>query len=388
MQKVRNASRKRDQQSVLPVVNDAYIPKFNNNILFLLSLRDKRIRKIIEEDNIKITNINYNSLNYTGGNSILSTGIWNKENLVLMNLSKSTFNAHGLIYDSRFTFDYDLRFYTNLNTLHIRNSKRVYLSSFNKQTLDCLILDTVNTIYTDYTENIKINSLKLKNIKISFKLFLEVISICRPKNITLIDIELEECSKFDLKIFRNTLKSLELNSFYTKNSFIDKITFDLIIKDTVYYAYIDSNVVSVFMNNGTIVMIPEDVKCSSYKHQNNFDNIPVSYFNIVEALYITNQIQVKLLSNNMPRLKYLALKNIYIDGQIIDNIRDSVKFIKIENCTFKNTCFYTFINRVGKNLRYIGCSTTEMPLDSISYIKRHVSKCQVLISATIFFYVK
>lgn len=325
----------------------------NSDLIFLCAPFDKRIAELI---------------NYKKSTPIKS-----------MTNPHHRYTATHLEYSSHLPFDFDLRFYTHLAHLRVVGSRKLHLSSFNNRLFQHLILDSVQTVETA-SENFSVQVLELANMTVDPS---TLIAICRGASPSTLILRNTGCSGISPSEFYHVcsaLSGLGLACLEVINSFLDFETFRRLVTTCSIrqYAFIYDNIEVVMKIKSTGVRFCKPERELSFHGAEDFETI--------EGLTLSAPENKLFLTHEMPHLKYLKLENIVIDSSFAKTVRP-LRGLLLINCTFRNLSFYDMFRKLSPSLRFVRFHNTEIPLDSGVFLRNTLSRCQVVISETISFYV-
>lgn len=356
MQRVRNLARKKEAApACAPRSPSPRRLEVNNNVLFLLSFHDARIAELV---GVKHT--------------------FRRHNMVLHGTPTTGFHYEC---DTPLAFQYNLRFYTNLKRIEILSSRKVYMKSFNNMRIDAVTLGSVRCIDTEGAEGIRIGVLALKNLTIGLQTFVSLVKTTHPLGLVLEDVKCPDTHHSGLWRVFKALTSLEIVSLDVFSSFIDLELFRGVVNrlEIKHFSY---------MNEGPVSLLKTRTPYSSTCFVDRLHPL-VSRQDLerIESLHIGSQDGVGCFSYPMPLLKCIKIDNVTIDDSLIKTL-GPVRKVSLDGCAFKTVSFYDFIRWVSKTLRYISFRKTEIPLDGFFFMKKALSRCQVVVSGVKSFYIE
>jgi hypothetical protein len=265
-----------------------------------------------------------------------------------------------------------------MRRIEILSSRKVYVRSFNNMCIESIILNAVKKIDTDGVDNVKVGTLTLKNMTIDSLAFISLIRATRPLGLVLEDVKCSNAHHTDFWLIFRALASLRILSLDIFNSFIDFELFRGIVRKLgiKHFSYMSEQPISLFRARTS-----HPSTCFIDQQYIFVDNIER-----VENLHICNQESVGCLSHPMPLLRCIKIDNVAIDDSLIRAL-GPIRKISLSNCTFRTVCFYDFIRWVSKTLRYISFRRTEIPLDGFAFMKKVLSRCQVVVFDVTSFYI-
>lgn len=356
MQRVRDLSRKREQDAPEPRCR-ARLQKLalSSDILFLLSPHDRRIARMTGNDGVPVRR------------SMITSG--------------DAFREPYLEFSSAAAFRLDLRFYKNLRRLEIVRSKRVHLSSLNDMHIDSLALDAVGAVCCDNAFGLSIFSLALRNMELPADDFVRIVAACRPSALTIENIACPGLSHSGLWRACEAVAAAPLLCLEVFDSFIDLAAFQNIVEAAGlrHFSFIQGRLSLAYRTRSPGLSI-----CCAH---NALLSMPPDSFRGIEALCIPDQGCMHFLGLKMPRLRYLKIEGAAIDAGHTRMLGPSIQAVVLAGCTFKNLAFYDFVRRLSAGLRFISFHQSEFPLDSFSFMKEKLSRCQVVVAGAISFYI-
>ena len=230
----------------------------------------------------------------------------------------------SLSSDCALPFNLDIKFFRKLKTLEIKNSKKLYLSSLNNSSLDCLKLENLKHFSFDACYSIKIFKVVLRNMIVDYPNLINLITISNVKHLVFRNVKMENYSENLETEFYNSILKSKILSFDTRNSFVCFDLFRKIIlnKKIASFHFRSNSDITAYKSIGT--------KLNYCVLKSNDQILTASYFKTVEILCLISQNSLFALQFDIPFLIQIHLENISIDSSIIK------KFPKFKSAIFSN----------------------------------------------------
>lgn len=330
MQKLNEVKRKNVVIKIENKKNTLDCKKINNDILYKISCITPNIYRVLP----KLYNV-----------------ILNKDNIIRLKVDGTL----------KFTPELDFFNYKNIQHLHLKDLRTIKLKN-SKIYLNCFILESIDTIDFIFNSEIKTQKLILNNCKMKPDNFYDLLDKLKPKALVLNHINLIGYDDNCTKIFKliEKLKLLQLESNY---SFIDK---KYILKQ---------------MNNLNTVSY-KSKSSMFYQSFNKFNILKIANLELPQNIHFNNNYEILYLEDVLyynskfaQNVKHLILKKVNLYPSFLKGFKNLIT-VDFTECYFPNLLFYDFIISNPK-LQSFTSRNTEIPLDSVQFIKRYYNNCSV-----------
>lgn len=357
MQRVNAMGRKKAPPATRPAPHEVDSKlKINNSLLFLLSFHDKRIESLI--------------------------GLQKKVCTGKICIGDEFLRSRFIAFSTSLVFDYDLRFYRNLEDIFISSSKKVYMKSFNNTKIRTLSLESVQVINLDHVENIRVDRLVLRNIEWPYAIIKAVLEICKPVCLELVNVHCKNMEGRQYNDLLNMLKASNLLELDVESSFLDVGALKDLIRNNKLrsVSYAVPGTLFAYKSRGPLLR-----RCVLDRPIGEW-MLPVGALQSLDYLEIRGDANVPQLEHTSPALKYLKLVEVSITGSLIKMLQ-SQRAVYLLKCSFNAISYYDFARTLSGSLRSLYVESTQLPLDGITFLKETLSSCQVAIYGVTSFFV-
>ncbi len=325
--------------------------EYLENVEQIIMNNNKNLSEIKLDSNPKITNLelgnnNLTEIDLSNNHNIGSLNLANNPNLKSINLSGNTaltefnwnYSGHSKVLENL-----NLNGMTNLNKIHLENTKLNTLDLSTNTNLKNLIIRNNNALYVDLTNNNKLEQLYLKNVSFSdlkSKINLNKLEL---KNLEIDKLDLtnnkllKEAYLYDMKI--GDLNGVEsLTRFYSNNSTIDNL--DLTGASSLTSLEISNNTVIDKLDLSDATNLYSINKVPTKVNEINIDNCGLRYITLdniglqkVNISNMNNLTQISLERNNINEINIdnmPSLTGLYLNNNNISKININ-SLPKIEN---------------------------------------------------------
>lgn len=286
--------------------------------------------------------------------------------------------------DIPYVFDFCFNFYVNLKKVTISNSRCVLLKSFAGMRLQTIEFIAVQEFEISDTKILSLDHLIFRDSCLNPNSLDKALKFFTPKSLSFYNCKLKDgIEHSEYKIYSSICKS-GLLSLCCVDSFISLNNFGGVIQELKLKKFYYKKQFNVLKYNAL-------GSSFSYLVIKGLPLCMVDYIKDlstnVEMLSVDSSCNLlEILQNGPTQIKYLACENINITPSIL-NLLPHITSMTANGCDFQNLCFYDFINKNWKTLRFFALKETQVPLDGIAFVKNRLSDCVVQINRTASLYI-
>ncbi|ADM12406.1 uncharacterized protein Eint_100800 [Encephalitozoon intestinalis ATCC 50506] len=275
-------------------------------------------------------------------------------------------------YEARPAFDVDLHPFINLRVLRVCDSCSFDLASINNTCIRKLSILKVANVKMRSNIDTVLQEIVMRDTTVAYEDLMNILGVGSLVSVSLVNVDVLGCHEWREGLMKKLQEMPKLKKIELVNMGIDFQSFvDLCIsRELVWFKIIDEGVCL----DVRLCSFVNAVRCMGFlKCLTNLG------LEMAEIMYVGGR-DLKCMRESLPNLRLLHVTEAEIDSRMFKTVYlryPNLVGLGFVGCTFDGASFYEVIMHFKGSLRYLDLTSSRLPHDYVSFLKKTLSFCSI-----------